>query len=212
MSLGKGAIISNYNNQNLNVNSSTEGELVATHDHIPDILHTLYFIEAQGNKISKHIIYKDNQSTVGLDVNGRISSGKKTNHLSSSFFFITENIAKGEVYVNYCPTEKMWCDLLNKPNQRAPYRLDCSHLMNVPLYYDDKIDHKATHPHYRTPRISTRSWFHPKIGIYPRPIQIRCTGVCWVVALRKSGGNQHKSYQKICLGNTRENVSYKRST
>ena len=95
MSLGKGAIISNYNNQNLNVNSSTEGELVATHDHIPDILHTLYFIEAQGNKISKHIIYKDNQSTVGLDVNGRISSGKKTNHLSSSFFFITENIAKG---------------------------------------------------------------------------------------------------------------------
>ena len=63
-----------------------EGELVANHDQIPDILHTLYFIETQGYTIDKNIIYQDNQSTIRLEVNSRISSGKKTNHISSHFY------------------------------------------------------------------------------------------------------------------------------
>ena len=48
MTLVKGAIISNSKNQKLNVNSSTKVELVATHDQLPDIVHTLYFIDTQG--------------------------------------------------------------------------------------------------------------------------------------------------------------------
>ena len=40
----KEAIISKSKKKNLNVNSSDEGELVATHYQLPDILHTLYFI------------------------------------------------------------------------------------------------------------------------------------------------------------------------
>ena len=43
-SLGKVAIIKNTHKKKVNVNSSTEGELVATHDQMPDILHTLYLI------------------------------------------------------------------------------------------------------------------------------------------------------------------------
>ena len=97
MKLVKGDIISNSDKQKLNMNSSTEGELVVTHeqftegelvtthDQLPGIMHTLYFIEAQGYTIDKNIIYKDNKSTIRLEVNGRISSGKKTNHISSSF-------------------------------------------------------------------------------------------------------------------------------
>ena len=45
MSLGKGAVISNSNKQKINVNSSTEGELVVTHDQIPVVLHTLYLLK-----------------------------------------------------------------------------------------------------------------------------------------------------------------------
>ena len=54
--LGKGAIISNSNKQNINVNSYTEVELAAAHYHMPDILHTLYYIESQGYTIEK-ILY-----------------------------------------------------------------------------------------------------------------------------------------------------------
>ena len=48
--------------------------------------------------------------------------------------------------MDYCPTDKMWCDILKNPKQGAPYRQDCSHLMNVPVEYYDKVDHKATYP------------------------------------------------------------------
>ena len=48
--------------------------------------------------------------------------------------------------MDYCPTEKMWCDILNKKNQVSPYRLDVSHLMNIPVDYDDGVERKATHP------------------------------------------------------------------
>ena len=51
--LVKGDIISNSKKQKLNVNSYTEIEIVATHDQLPDILHTLYFIEDQGYTIDK---------------------------------------------------------------------------------------------------------------------------------------------------------------
>ena len=85
MTMGKGAIISNSNYQKLNVGSSTESELVATHDQMPDVMHTLYFIEARGYAIDKNAIYEDNQSTIRLEVNGKMSSGKKTKHISSGF-------------------------------------------------------------------------------------------------------------------------------
>ena len=41
MTMGKGAIISNSNKQKLNVGSSTEGKLVAAHDQMKDMMHTL---------------------------------------------------------------------------------------------------------------------------------------------------------------------------
>ena len=40
----------------------------------------------------------------------------------------------------------MWCDILNNSKQGAPYRWDHIYLMNVPMYYDDKVEGKATHP------------------------------------------------------------------
>ena len=96
MTMGKRAIISNSNKQKLNVGSSTKGELVAAHDQMPDMMHTLYFIKAQGYKMIKNVIYQDNQSTIRLKVNRKLSSGKKTKHISSRFFFITDKIARGK--------------------------------------------------------------------------------------------------------------------
>ena len=188
MSLGKGAIISNYNNQNLNVNSSTEGELVTTHDQCPDILHTLYFIEAQGYTIDKSIIYQDNHSTICLEVNRRISSVKKNKHTSSRFFFITDKIAKREVEVEYFLTEKMWCDIINNTKQGASNIMYCSHLMNVPVDYDGKVERKAI------------LRFCPEIVVYPRPIRVQFVGVCWRVASRIPDGTRHESHDENIFG------------
>ena len=40
----------------------------------------------------------------------------------------------------------MWCDVLTKPKQGATFRLDHSHLMNVPIDYDDDVESRRTHP------------------------------------------------------------------
>ena len=47
--------------------------------------------------------------------------------------------------MQYCPTEKMWCDVLNKPKQGSPFLEDRSMLMNVPVKYDDEEERKITH-------------------------------------------------------------------
>ena len=48
--------------------------------------------------------------------------------------------------MEYYPTEIMWSDVSNKPNQGGSYRLDRSHLMNVPIEYDDDVECRNTHP------------------------------------------------------------------
>ncbi len=40
----------------------------------------------------------------------------------------------------------MRADVLTKPKQGGPFRLDRSHLMNVPINYDDNAEHLKTPP------------------------------------------------------------------
>ncbi|KAL7533478.1 hypothetical protein ACHAXR_005258 [Thalassiosira sp. AJA248-18] len=74
-------------------------------------------------------------------MNGALSSSKRTKHIHARYFFITNRIEMGEVETVYCPTEEMWADVFNKPKQGRPFRLNHSHLMNVPL-----MERAKTHP------------------------------------------------------------------
>jgi hypothetical protein len=64
--------------QKLNTKSSTEAELVAVADVMPQILWTKYFLEAQGYCTQESVIYQDNQSAILLEKIGRASSGRRT--------------------------------------------------------------------------------------------------------------------------------------
>jgi hypothetical protein len=86
MSLGRGAIYGTSKQQKLNTKSSTKADLVGVDDVIPQVLWTLYFLEAQGYKIDDTIIYQDNKSSILLETNGRGSSGKRTRHIAVQFF------------------------------------------------------------------------------------------------------------------------------
>ena len=70
MTLGKGAVISNSWRQKCNTRSSTESELVGVDDAIPTVLWSLYFIQAQGYKITHATICQDNKSVILLKKNG----------------------------------------------------------------------------------------------------------------------------------------------
>jgi hypothetical protein len=116
MSMGTGAAYSTSRKQKLNTKSSTEAELVAVDDVLPQALWTKYFMEAQSYGVST-ILNQDNQSTIKLSENVKASSGKGTQHINIRYFFITDCIASKEVAIQYCPTKEMVADYFTKPLQ-----------------------------------------------------------------------------------------------
>ena len=103
--------------QKLNTKSSSVAELVGADDMSTMILWTKLFMEAQGYEITKNILYQDNKSTILLENNGKRSSGKRTRALNIRYFFLTDQIAKGNLSIEYCPTTEMIADYMTKPLQ-----------------------------------------------------------------------------------------------
>jgi hypothetical protein len=68
--LGKGAMQSIARKQKMNVQSSTDRELVAVDDAATMILWTKLFLEAQGYNVDKNFVYQDNKSAILLETNG----------------------------------------------------------------------------------------------------------------------------------------------
>ena len=108
MSFGLGAAISGSNKQKLNTRSSTEAELVGVDDIIAKVLWTKLFMEDQGFEIDQNIVYQDNKSAM-LALNIR-------------YFFVTDQIEKDLLTVEYCPTGEMVADYFTKPLQGAQFK------------------------------------------------------------------------------------------
>ena len=140
--LGKGATTSYSRKVKLNTRSSTETELYAADMFMPEMLWSLYFIQAQGYEAECVGLYQDNISTQLLIKNGKMSSGKKTKHIKAKFFFIKDRVDNGEIKVNDCPTEEMWADIMTKPLQGTAFRVMRAKLMNCPVNYEDPEDTK----------------------------------------------------------------------
>ena len=122
MSLGRGVIYGTSKKQKLNTKSSTESELVGTDDVSPQMLWTLYFLEAQGYNIEDNLLFQDNKSSVLLETNGRGSSGKRTRHINIRYFFIADRVKSGEIKIQYCPTGIMLADYFTKPLQGIQFK------------------------------------------------------------------------------------------
>ena len=60
MSMGKGAAISFSNKHKLNTKSSSKSKLVSADQALSSILHTRYFIEAQGYSDEQNMLFQDN--------------------------------------------------------------------------------------------------------------------------------------------------------
>ena len=119
---GRGAVQSVSRKQKLNTRSSTESELVGSDDLSTPILWTKLFLEAQGYPIEKNILYQDNKSTILLLENGKKSSSKRTRALNIRYFFLTDQIEKGNLVVEYCPTDHMIADFMSKPLQGVKFQ------------------------------------------------------------------------------------------
>ena len=142
----KGATLSYLRKIKLNTRSSTETELVASDMYMPEMLWSLYFIQAQGYESECVGLYQDNISKQLLIKNGKFSSGRKTKHIKAKFFFIKDRIDSGEIKVTDCPAEQMWADVLSKLLQGIAYRTMRAELMNCPVNYEEEEDPDAPEP------------------------------------------------------------------
>ena len=117
MTFGTGMPINASRKQKLNTRSSTESELVGADDMAQMILWTKFFMEAQGYDVKENILYQDNKSTILLENNGKRSSGKRTRAINIRYFFLTDQVEKGNLRIEYCPTAEMNGDYMSKPLQ-----------------------------------------------------------------------------------------------
>ena len=112
--------------QKLNSRSSTEAELIGVDDAMTQVLWTKLFMEAQGYPIKKNILYQDNKSSILLETNGRASAGRRSRALNIRYFFVTDQVEKGNVCIKYMPTDEMWGDYMTKPLQGEKFRKFCA--------------------------------------------------------------------------------------
>jgi len=108
--------------QKINTKSSTEAEVVGVDDAMPLVVWTRNFMQEQGFTVQDNIVYQDNQSTMQLEKNGKISSGCRTRHIGMPYFFITDQIKHGEVRIEHCQTDGMIGDFFTKPLQGSKFQ------------------------------------------------------------------------------------------
>ena len=116
--------------QKLNTHSSCESELVGVDDAATKILWNKQFMEAQGYRIDRNVLYQDNKITILLLENGKQSAGKRSRALNIQYFFIHDQKEKGNINIEYCPTKQMWADLMTKPLQGSDFKFMADRLMS----------------------------------------------------------------------------------
>jgi hypothetical protein len=90
---------------------------------MPQMLWTLYFLEAQGYKINGNVLYQDNKSSI-LAGDQRTWIQRKTNqaHERSVFLYVADRVKSKEIRTEYCPTGIMVADYFTKPLQEMIFQ------------------------------------------------------------------------------------------
>ena len=67
-------------------------------------------------------MFQDNKSAILLENNGKRSAGKRSRALNVRYFFLTDQVEKGNLFIEYCPTDVMRADFMTKPLQEETFR------------------------------------------------------------------------------------------
>jgi hypothetical protein len=131
MTMGTGFSLDKSTKHKLNTRSSTESEIVAVNDLIPQILWARLFMKAQGFAVSNNILYLDNKSAMLLETNGQALSSNRIRHIEIRYYYVANQVAKGDLRVVWCPTDVMIADFLTKPLQGKAFVKFCNLLLGA---------------------------------------------------------------------------------
>ena len=74
---------------------------------------------------------RDNKSCMLLEKNGQMLSSRRTKHINVRYYFITDRIEKGDLKIEYCPTDDMVADYMTKPLQGDKFRKFRKEILNL---------------------------------------------------------------------------------
>ena len=80
------------------------------------------FLKEQGIALDQNVLFQDNQSAMLLEKKGRASCGKRTRALNIRYFAIKDCWDRGELKIEYLPTDDMAGDFMTKPLQGEKFR------------------------------------------------------------------------------------------
>lgn len=122
MTMVRGAVQAMSRKQKLNTRSSTEAELVGADDAATMILWTGLFMQEQGFTLEKNILFQDSKSAILLETNGKRSADKRSRAINIRYFFLKDQVEKGNLIIEYCPTNLVWADHMTNPLQGEKFR------------------------------------------------------------------------------------------
>ena len=104
--------------------------------------------------MKKNIIMQDNKSAILLETNGRASAGQRSRAINIRYFFITDQVARGNAVIQYCPTDLMMGDFMTKPLQGSKFTAWRDIIMNSgfnpdPDYPDSRYNLDPAQPQAR---------------------------------------------------------------
>jgi hypothetical protein len=137
MTYGTGSIQALSRKQKLNTRSSTEAELVGVDDALNQVLWTKLFLEDQGYPVKENILHQDNKSSILLEENGKKSSSKRTRAINIRYFFVTDQVKKGNLTIKYCPTDLMIGNFMTKPLQGKKFMYFRNLILGIPFEDED---------------------------------------------------------------------------
>ena len=107
--------------QKLVCRSSAEAELVGLSDSIPKIIYCRNFMVSQGHHQDPSVVKQDNKSTIVLAEKGR-STSDRSRHIHIRYFYVKDNILRGDIKLMYQESQDIVADILTKPLQGELFR------------------------------------------------------------------------------------------
>jgi hypothetical protein len=155
--------------------SSTEADIVAVHDVMPQLIWTANFLEGQGIHIDESILYQDNMSSILIEKNGCSSSTKRTRHMNIRYFFIKDQVESQHVRIEHCPTANMIADFFTKPLQGTAFRKLRDQIMNIApssAYHSSNSGHRSVLK-YKSPLPSSNDVISDDVSMSDAPHQVK---------------------------------------
>jgi hypothetical protein len=106
--------------QKLVARSSTEAELIALHDGLPQVVWTRNVLEELGYKQAASDVFQDNKSTIFMCETGH-GNHHRSKHISVRYFYAKGLLDHGVIKIHHLGTNLMLADAFTKALPRSKY-------------------------------------------------------------------------------------------